>query len=440
MEDPDLGNRAPPRQVSRPVTDEPIDDDVLPPSLTAGRDAWGMAMRHRDLIQRARLVTQQVNAHLEQLLDLVADEREAVVCPLGSWTLATRLGTWATNEPEPVAEEDLSQVADWASTHPELRSVFAVWLRGATSADPMVGTLTGNSTVDQETVDTWARVATDGLIPEMPVRLREETAGVAAHAALLRTAWTDSFDLVHRPVIPATDRWLPEGQWLRRTTGDWDIGVVTGAKPRSSWRKKAQDTVEASWARIRGGTTDIWLCCSPGGDLSGRQLAVLASEVAAGRATTKLGTALAAGEWAGLVVTTERSSGPRFESPTQSWQLCHPFDLTALVPLESHPSFAPLIGRNLPGLQSLLHTRADVPIAVTQVSQSARAHFDETGFEAAAVTAAVIAPTAAPDFDDAPPPTYETRTVATMIADGLVGFATLDRETGFVLFAGWITT
>ncbi|AWZ10827.1 serpin family protein [Streptomyces sp. ICC4] len=336
---------------------------------------------------------------LEQALGIPADTaadaaRELLAALDGVRGLRAATGLWT--------RRDLPLEERWSAGLPE----------GAHRA------LTGDPGTDREALDAWAADRTDGLIDTMPAAVDRRTDLVLASALALRLTWEEPF--AERPV-PA-----PHGPWnglrLRGLT-------VTHAFP---------DRIRVA----RGPCGPVTLLAVPGAPgSSGADVHLLLGEPGAPPADV-LTTGIA--EVTGALASSTASelpdgdAGPGLSLRTVDSARPEPvvridtvaFEIRAEHDLLRHPGLFGLRTAaegpgHFPGISA-------APLGVGSARQSAMARFHAEGFEAAAVTAVTMyrgGPRRSP---------YRVRRAEFGVSRPF-GFLAVDRGSGLVLFAGWVT-
>lgn len=274
------------------------------------------------------------------------------------------------------------------------------------------GELTGEAGVDQPVLDAWARDRTHGLIERFPVQAGPELMLTLATALALRTTWQRKF---------SDESWrVSEGAWagrrlagLERTTPDADdLRVADSAAGPLTLTRVAGDN-----------GLDVHLVLGEDGRPSGDVLADAVPLLAADAAVTDGAALLESGDverWPG--VSTVSASRPGLVLKTARFTVRSLHDL-----LEQADVF---------GLRAVSSGDRDhfpaigpVPLRVDQARQAAVAIFSATGFEAAAVTAIGLRAVSMP--------VHRAQALAVSY-DRPFGFLAVHRESGLVLFAGWV--
>lgn len=296
----------------------------------------------------------------------------------------------------------------WAQERARVRPQW----RESVGADT-VGTLTGNPETDQAVLDDWARLRTGGLIDHFPIELHPEILLVLATAIAMRTTWVREFEPgAHGPRSgPWSGRQLAS---LNRTTADVD-DVRTATTPAG----------ELTLTTVAGrNQLDVHLVLGPDGAMPSAVLPA-AVDVATGAVPATTGSAL-------LASATVSGPGMRIVSATKpSVQLTTvPFEVTSDHDLLAEADVFGLrtVSRRDRGYFSQV---AETELYVSDARQSAIARFTATGFEAAAVTALGMRATSMP--------VLSAKALA-VTYDRPFGFVATHRESGLVLFAGWVSS
>lgn len=274
------------------------------------------------------------------------------------------------------------------------------------------GELAGDAAVDQPVLDRWARDRTRGLIERFPVQSGPELMLTLATALTLHTTWPQKF--TDEPLTPSGGPWNGERlAGLRRTTrAPDDLRVAsTDAGPLTDTRVEGDNGL------------DVHLVLGPEGSGPGDVLPAAVPLVTGdepGRTGSDVLAERDAARWPGLSIVAARSAN--LAVTTVRFTVRSEHDL-----LEQPATF---------GLETV--SRADkghfpeigpVPLRVDQAKQSAVAIFSATGFEAAAVTAMGLRAVSMP--------VYNSRGLAVSY-DRPFGFFAVHRDSGLVLFAGWV--
>jgi hypothetical protein len=251
------------------------------------------------------------------------------------------------------------------------------------------------------------------MIPGLTVQADMSTLLLLASAVTMRTSWAQTFQR--------------EGGWLLRSTRDPTIIRVSP---------------EVTTVRVDGkagageGAQDVYLVLGRPDAPAGEVLALGLETVRGrrGQALTK-----------DLVRSGKKEPGPGIRIKAKSFkgaqrgedpyvELTTPaFDITAETDLIQEAfglAQAAQEGDHFPGIAS------NMPLMVSSGSQTARAGFDEKGFEAAAYSHMTQAKGAALLLIPKPPPPKRYFVYATF--DRPFGFLAIDRATHLLLFAGWV--
>ncbi|MFZ3495239.1 serpin family protein [Streptomyces sp. 5.8] len=308
-----------------------------------------------------------------------------------------------------------------------LRAATGVWARrdlpleAAWSARLPAGTrstLTGDEDTDRKALDAWAAERTGGLVEQMPVEAGPHVDLVLASALALNLTWEKPFS--ERPVQPSHGPW--SGRRLRGLS-------VTHAFPERI-RVARGSSGPVTLLRVPGAPgahgVDVHLVLGEPGAAPGEVLTTGISEVtgALASSTARELPDGAAGPGLSLRTVDSTSPDPVARIGTVAFELRAEHDLLLHSELFGLTSAAARPG-HFPGISS-------VPLAVGSARQSAVARFHAEGFEAAAVTAVGM-------FRGAARTRSHRVRQAEFEVDRPFGFLAVDRESGLVLFAGWVT-
>ncbi|WP_199700610.1 serpin family protein [Jiangella rhizosphaerae] len=274
------------------------------------------------------------------------------------------------------------------------------------------GELTGDAAVDQPVLDAWARERTHGLIERFPVQAGPELMLTLATALALRTTWQRKF---------SDEPWqVSGGVWagrrlagLQRTTPDADdLRVADSAAGPLTLTRVAGDN-----------GLDVHLVLGEEGAASGDVLAAAVPLVAGDAAVTGGAALLESGDvarWPG--VSTVSAQRPGLVLRTARFTVRSLHDLLRQADVFGLRAVSTGDRDHFPAI-------GPVPLRVDQARQAAVAIFSATGFEAAAVTAIGLRAVSMP--------VYRAQAVAVSY-DRPFGFLAVHRESGLVLFAGWV--
>ncbi|MFJ6446223.1 serpin family protein [Streptomyces hydrogenans] len=299
----------------------------------------------------------------------------------------------------------------WARPGLPLRDAWVSGLPGA-----VLGRFTGDDAADQAALDAWVAERTGGLIPEMPVRVDGAALLVLAAAQTLRTRWLRPFD--QSGLEPEDGPWAGRDLvGLYRSTSLLDrVGVApTPVGPLTVLRVLGDTGVDVHLLLGEDGVTPGAVLAAGLGVLDGSYRPVSGDALPLGRPGP------------GLLVEYARSTTrePELRVATSPFDLTGEHDLLASAGVFGLTAAADARHGHFPGV-------GDVPLAVRQAGQAARARFTEDGFEAAAVTALhAVAGGCAPR---AP---YRIRRVSLEV-DRPFGFLAVHRTSRLVLSAGWV--
>ncbi|WP_141858739.1 serpin family protein [Kribbella jejuensis] len=307
-----------------------------------------------------------------------------VVAGLGVWPLLALLATGA-DEPgraelaeaagvDPAsAATDAVRLVEAIEASDDLHAALGVWvdeqLKLAETFDsvmpaPLVGTLTGNPSVDKPKLDAWAAEHTDDLIRSMPVDLDAGVELLLASAILLRTKWVRPFTEQVRRVPDGP--WAGSWHWLERS--DPDLESVRRYEDLTVVTVRGDADVDVLLGIGRGDVLPDLLAAHPDGGLSGAEL-IEAGEVGAEVAP-------------GVRIGQTTSSRPEVKLSVPSFSIDVEHDLLQLRDL-----FGLTTVSSDPGARGHFSALSPTPLRIDQAKQRVLARFFATGFEAAAVTA-----------------------------------------------------
>ncbi|MGW6703639.1 serpin family protein [Streptomyces sp. NPDC054956] len=339
-------------------------------------------------------------AELEQALGIPADTaagaaRELLAALDGVRGLRAATGLWA--------RRDLPLEERWLAGLPE----------GAH------GTLTGDADTDREALDGWAAEHTAGLIGRMPVKTDRSTDLVLASALALRLKWEKPF--TERPVRPLRGPW--NGRALRGLT-------VTHAFPervRVARGRSGPVTLLAVPSAPGTCGADVHLLLGEAGACPAEVLTTGIAEVTGALASSTAAELPDGDAGPGLSLRTVDSARPEpvVQIVTVAFEIKAEHDLLEHAELFGLRSAAGGAG-HFPGISA-------APLAVGSARQAAMARFHAEGFEGAAVTSVGMLRGGAPRKLP-----YRVRRAEFEISRPF-GFLAVDRSSGLVLFAGWVT-
>ena len=278
------------------------------------------------------------------------------------------------------------------------------------------GELTGDPAADQPVLDRWAVERTRGLVERFPVQAGPELMLTLATALTLRTTWTRKF--TDEPLRPGDGPWGGrELAGLSRSTTDLDDlrAVSTSAGPLTMTRVAGDNGLDVHLVLGEPGRESS--------DVMPAAVAAVTAPVESGNTAHDGSKLLAGGDvdgWPGLSIV--QATKACLQLNTVRFTLRSDHDL-----LEQAATF---------GLETVSRDDRDhfpeigpVPLRVDQAKQSAVAIFSATGFEAAAVTAIGLRAVSMPS--------YNARALR-VTYDRPFGFVAVHRDSGLVLFAGWV--
>jgi serine protease inhibitor len=361
----------------------------------------------------------------------VAD-RSGVLSGAGLWPLLALL-EWSADEPgrQELAEavgvpaddavDAAATVLDGLAKADGVDAALGLWIRPEAQVRPewrdavpadTLGELTGDAAADQRALDTWASEHTGGLVDRFPVEVDRELMLTLATALALRTTWQHRFS--DEPVRPGS------GPWRGRRLA----GLVRQTRDLDEVRVAETPAGMVTLNAIAGDNgLDVHLVLGEEGRAPAEVLPA-AVDALSGSHPLRLGPELLqsgdVGSLPGLgLVDAQR---PGVATTTVRFTVRSEHDLISLA--------------DVFGLATV--TRPDrghfssigaVPLRVDQAKQAAVAIFSAYGFEAAAVTAIGLRAVSMP--------VHRAKALAVRY-DRPFGFVAVHRESGMVLFAGWV--
>lgn len=263
------------------------------------------------------------------------------------------------------------------------------------------GTLTGTPSSDQAVLNAWASEKTDGLIDAMPVEVGADTRLVLAGALLVQTRWEHLFEDLDQPLpwpgrqvrgLGRTTPDLTELEVARTPHGDMTVLTVrgdNGIDVRLLLGEPAMTPAQVLSAACEGHE-----------GRSGPGPGITIEEITANRPGDQLVSTL-----------------PRFSVHSRH-DLLADADVFGLRTVSTHGVF--------PGI-------SDTDLRVSGAAQECTATFSAEGFKAAAVTSfSMIAV-------GMPLEATHSVTRVSVTFDRPFGFIAVDRRTGLVLVAGWVS-
>lgn len=294
----------------------------------------------------------------------------------------------------------------WAQEAAEVRPEWRDTLPAGT-----FGELTGDASADQPKLDAWARERTHGLIERFPVQAGPELMLTLATALALRTTWQRKFTDEPWPVA--------DGVWagrrlagLSRTTAEaGDLRVAdTSAGPLTLTRVAGDNGLDV---HLVLGSPE-----AAAGDVLAAAVPLLGSDsLVDGAALLSSG---GVERWPGVSTVSAQRQGLVLKTPRFTVRSLH--DLLRQAEVFGLRTVASGDRGHFPAI-------GPVPLRVDQARQAAVAIFSATGFEAAAVTAIGLRTVSMP--------VHSTQAIAVSY-DRPFGFLAVHRESGLVLFAGWV--
>lgn len=268
---------------------------------------------------------------------------------------------------------------------------------------------------DQRRLDAWAAEHTDGLIPTMPVTVREDTELVLAVAQALRTRWIRPFD---------AGLMSPE-------TGPWAGRELVALHRRTSLLDRV-GVAEAPFGpltvlRVLGNTgVDVHLLLGPE-EADGGAVLSAGIELLSGARKAVPGDLLPLGTPGPGLRVGLRLSETREPSLNVSTS---PFSLTSDHDLLAHARLLGLTAACVPDPAPLPGV-SEEPLVIEGAQQTAVARFHARGFEAGSVSAMASVGCGIPDR------WYRVRSIELDI-DRPFGFLAVHRTSRLVLSAGWV--
>lgn len=274
------------------------------------------------------------------------------------------------------------------------------------------GELTGDPGVDQPVLDAWANERTHGLIERFPVQAGPELMLTLATALVLRTTWQRKF---------SDESWqVSGGAWAGRRLA----GLERSTPDADDLRVADSAAGPLTLTRISGDNgLDVHLVLGAEGRASGDVLAAAVPLVADDAAVTGGAALLESGDverWPGVSTVSAQRAGLVLKTARFTVRSLH--DLLRQADVFGLRSVSSGDRDHFPAI-------GPVPLRVDQAKQAAVAIFSATGFEAAAVTAIGLRTVSMP--------VHRARAVAVSY-DRPFGFLAVHRESGLVLFAGWV--
>ena len=333
-------------------------------------------------------------------LHRVAGEGHHVASPLGAWLLLALCGPASSGDARAERAEvvgcDLDEAAAvarvllWVS-HGQLAAAAGVWWRAGASTDRLARWLAGlppgaetGQLAGQAALDDWADRSTGGMISKFPVDLPPKVLLVLATALAARISWQAPFDVVPGTALGPHSPWASQLPQVLRTP--------RGGRGHEQF---IATTAEAGDVAVHSATA------------AGRELLVTSVAAQPGvpsadvlAAGYRLATALACGGHVEKRSLFDLPLGPaplweiteqpaQVESPGGREQKC-----TAVLPAWSADSLHDLARDPGLGFGAAAATLAGLlgqGQLEYQARQAATARYSRTGFEAAAVTGAVVA-------------------------------------------------
>ncbi|WP_227981783.1 serpin family protein [Nocardia spumae] len=341
----------------------------------------------------------------------------ALLAPVAAEPTRTELATAAgvsADSAHPAARTLLARIEGADA----VRTALGVWVRDGIALDDnwirslppaTVAALRGRADLDE-----WAVRHTDGLIDRFPVEIDGSAALAVATAVVARTPWTSAF---YADVLePATGPWRGHrGPALARyDTALGNAALLTAETPMTR-------------VVVRGAADlDVHLLLGPDAPAPGTPATVLAAGLDALDGSVETRPITLASTGPGLLVREVTAIGDALRVQLPPFDIRSAHDLLEVPALFGLRTATVTTGNRFPGL-------SPTPLALSGAGQHVRARFTAEGFDAAAVSAVVMAPTGMP-----PKPTRSIEVAVSF--DRPFGFLAVHRPTGLVIVAGWVAT
>ncbi len=298
-------------------------------------------------------------------------------------------------------------VLDWLGSTEGLNGALGVWHRDELPIRSEWQTrmpsgvsekFSGDVAEDQRALDVWTRDRTDGLIERMPVHIDDRTLLVLASALTVRTTWLEPFAGGGQRPLHRKSR---------------DVSIVRAAPDVTCVRVEGDNGIDVQVV--------LGIVGAAAGTVLSRGLGLIAGP-AADPATDPSDLS---GPGLSVATVPSASGQPEVILTMPSFTVTGDHDLLTLPDVFGLATVTDSRHGHLPGI-------SDVPLCVSAAKQAAVAEFSATGFRAAAVTAAgmVMAGMARP---------MREAVQVRITVDRPFGFFAVHRDTGLVLFAGWVT-
>lgn len=347
--------------------------------------------------------------------------------PVGLWPLLAIIADAATPEVRAGLEEALGDSVPMTETALALLDALrdrgvavaaGVWLKRALAVCPSfikglpAGTvefLSGSVDADKAAIKTWANRTLQGAIPDLEVNLEEDTAAYLASALLLTLEWERAF--TRDTISHRLERTVSEAHTVRASPEVTTVRV--GAKGKSAH--------------------DVYLVVGRDGSPASSTLGAGLRAIVGGLEPLNCESAQTQkkNEYPGLRIEVRVSRVPR----TEPWvKIKMPsFRVTENAELDLKMCGLPPRHRSVdcndfPGIAS------NAPLEVYRVNQQAVVEFDEIGFKAAAYSQVRVCGSRAEDTAERFPDVYLNIDI-----EGPFGFFVVDRDSGILLFTGWVT-
>jgi serine protease inhibitor len=311
------------------------------------------------------------------------------------------------------AQASAAQLVDTLTATPGVHAAVGLWTRAdlpleadwlAGLPDDVVGRLTGDIAADQRELDGWARAHTEGVIPQLPVRLGTRDILVLASALVAKTSWRQPF----QPAPNST---------LTRRTAELDDAVVLSTPSGRLTRVVVSGDNDVDVQLIAGEVN------TPASEVLPAAIQAL-EEFSSGTSAGQLPVGYTA---PCLTVSEQEQTGPADQLILHlpAFEVRSNHDLT-----QSPDVFG--LSTALDSSHGHFPKLSPTPLALSQAASSVTAIFSASGFEAAAVTA-VTTMRAAVIRER----THLVRRVD-VVFDRPFGFLAVHRPTRLVVAAGWV--
>ncbi|MEU3456518.1 hypothetical protein ABZ671_23395 [Micromonospora sp. NPDC006766] len=339
-------------------------------------------------------------AQYAERLHHIAGDTHHVASPLGAWLLLALTGPAATGDTRTSLAEALgtdvgsaaaAAHALLAAPHPLVAAATALWER--TPFEELAGwratlperTQTG-PLPDQATLDAWAREHTYGLIDRFPIGVTPDVLLILASALATKVSWAEPFQVAPADQLGPGSRWAGQLKRVLRTPGHGHRCWITATARAGDVAVHAAPARPVAAADGRAGMLVVSVAAAP--DVPAADVLAAAQKIAAGAATAPDGIApgqrslydLPLGDtplWT-LREETVRAFGrqERIGAVLPCWSAESRHNLTPVGFGPAARALGALLGLGEPPYEAV---------------QSAVARYGRYGFEAAAVTAFMVA-------------------------------------------------